>query len=56
MRYDPVIATFARRVADAGKPFKLVVTAALRKLLVILNTIIKTQSPWTMPICVAQYG
>jgi len=35
---------FAKRLSDAGKPFKVVVTATMRKLLVTLNQMIKTDS------------
>jgi transposase len=56
MRYNPVIAVFTQRLSDSGKPFKVVVTAAMRKLLVILNTIVKTKTPWRNPLCVAQNG
>jgi transposase len=45
-RCNPVIQDFANRLKDAGKPFKVVLTACMRKLLVILNTIIKNNSPW----------
>lgn len=45
-RCNPVIQEFAKRLKDAGKPFKVVLTACMRKLLVILNTIIKNNSPW----------
>lgn len=53
MRYNPVIAAFSQRLLDAGKPFKVVVTAAMRKLLLILNSIIKNNTPWREPLCVA---
>lgn len=53
IRYNPVIAAFAARLAAAGKPFKVVVTAAMRKLLIILNTIVKTNTPWRNPTCLA---
>jgi transposase len=43
---NPVIAAFARRLREAGKPFKLVITAAMRKLIVILNAILAEQRPW----------
>jgi len=43
MRYNAVIHDFTDRLSDAGKPFKVVVTAAMRKLLIILNAIIKTK-------------
>lgn len=37
---------FAARLKKQGKLFKVVVTACIRKLLVILNTIVKTNTPW----------
>jgi len=54
MRYNPVIALFTQRLSDTGKPFKVVVTAAMRKLLVILNAIVKTNTPWRTNLCVTQ--
>lgn len=45
-RCNPVIQAFAKRLQDAGKPFKVILTACMRKLLVILNTIIKNNSAW----------
>lgn len=45
-RCNPVISEFAKRLEDAGKPFKVVLTACMRKLLVILNTIVKNNSTW----------
>jgi transposase len=42
MRYCERFKRFADRLSDAGKPFKVVVTAAMRKLLVTLNQMIKT--------------
>jgi len=46
---NPVIRAFADRLEAAGKPFKVVITACMRKLLVILNTMIQTNSPWRTP-------
>lgn len=43
---NPVIKRFAKRLEAAGKPFKVVITACMRKLLVILNTMLKTNHPW----------
>jgi len=45
-RCNPVIKEFAQRLEAAGKPFKVVLTACMRKLLVILNTIIKNNAAW----------
>ena len=46
MRCNPVIKAFANRLAQHGKPFKVVITACMRKLLVILNAIVKSGRPW----------
>lgn len=45
-RCNPVLRDFALRLETAGKPFRVVLTACMRKLLVILNTIVKNNSPW----------
>lgn len=47
-RFNPVIKTFADRLAQHGKPFKIVITACMRKLLVILNSILKSGQPWQL--------
>jgi transposase len=47
MRSNPAIREFAKRLRDNGKPFKVVVTACMRKLLVILNTLVKTNTHWS---------
>ncbi len=44
--HNPRFKAFAQRLEKAGKPFKVIVTAAMRKLLVILNQMVKTNSPW----------
>jgi transposase len=46
-RCNPVIRQFAHRLHKLGKSFKVVMVACMRKLLVILNTMIKTNTPWT---------
>lgn len=45
-RFNPVIRDFYQRRLAAGKPKKLALTASMRKLLVILNAIVKHRSPW----------
>ncbi|MGH8469540.1 MAG: IS110 family transposase, partial [Gammaproteobacteria bacterium] len=37
---------FYRRLCKAGKPPKVALTACMRKLLTILNTMLKTNTPW----------
>ncbi len=48
-RYNPAIAAFYRRLRAAGKPAKVALTAAMRKLLTILNAILKHRTPWSSP-------
>jgi transposase len=45
-RWNPVVRTFYRRLRAAGKTAKVALTACMRKLLVILNAILRTQQPW----------
>jgi transposase len=46
LRCNPTIKTFYERLCKAGKPFKKAVTACMRKLLAILNHMLKTNSTW----------
>lgn len=48
-QYNPVIRDFYQRLLAAGKPKKLALTACMRKLLVILNAMLKNRSPWHDP-------
>ena len=45
-RFNPVIRDFYQRLLAAGKPKKLALTACMRKLLIILNSMLKHGSPW----------
>jgi transposase len=45
-RYNPVIAAFYQRLCKAGKRKKVALIACMRKLLIILNTIVKHRTPW----------
>jgi transposase len=46
VRYNPVLKAFYNRLRAAGKPAKVALTACMRKLLTILNAMIKHQKPW----------
>lgn len=46
-RWNPAIRRFAERLTRAGKTFKVLITACMRKLLITLNAMLKTNSPWT---------
>jgi transposase len=50
IRYNPVIKTFYQRLLDKGKLKKVALTACMRKLLVILNTMVKTGQDWNPAI------
>src|SRR5437868_5750743 len=41
-RHNPILRTFYRRLRAAGKPAKLALTATMRKLLIVLNSALKT--------------
>ena len=45
-RFNPVIRTFYQRLVQRGKEHKVALTACMRKLLVILNAMVKNQDPW----------
>jgi transposase len=45
-RWNPIIRKFAERLAAQGKRAKVIITACMRKLLVILNTMVKNNTPW----------
>ena len=45
-RHNPVIKDFYLRLLAAGKPKKVALTACMRKLLVILNSMLKHRSAW----------
>ena len=46
---NPTIRRFAQRLEATEKPFKVVMTACMRKLLVILNTLVKNDTLWRCP-------
>jgi transposase len=50
-RCNPIIQALAQRLHDAGKAFKVVMIACMRKLLTILNTIAATGQEWN-PKCI----
>ena len=49
IRHNPKIKDFYNRLIKAGKPPKLALTACMRKILVILNAMLKNQSYWIAP-------
>lgn len=45
-RYNPAIRAFFKTLRARGKPFKVALTAAMRKLLTILNAVLREKKPW----------
>jgi transposase len=48
-RCNPAIKAFYQRMRQAGKPAKVALTARMRKLLTLLNAMLKTKTPWQPP-------
>jgi transposase len=53
-RFNPSIKQFYQRLLVAGKPKKVAIVACMRKLLTILNVMLKTNSSWRCKL--AQQG
>lgn len=52
-RFNPVLRSFYERLRAAGKPPKLAFIALARKLLTILNAMVRDRAPWRPPsLCV----
>lgn len=45
-RHNPALKAFRNRLVEAGKTKKAAIVAAMRKLLTILNAIIRDNKPW----------
>ena len=48
MRYNPVIKAFYERLRKNCKNFKVAITAAMHKLIIILNTMMKKEEVWSL--------
>jgi transposase len=46
IRFNPVIRSFYQRLTNAGKPKKLAIIACIRKIVVIINAMVKYNQPW----------
>jgi transposase len=46
IQFNPVIGRFYKRLVAAGKPKKVALVACMRKLLTILNAMVKSGRPW----------
>ena len=49
-RFNPAIRELAAHLKQKGKAYRVILTACMRKLLVILNTMIRNQTLWTPKI------
>jgi transposase len=47
IRFNPAIRAFYQRLESKGKLFKVAITACMRKLLVILNTLVRNDCLWS---------
>lgn len=45
-RFNPVLKAVYTRLRAAGKPFKVAIVAVMRKLIILLNAIIRDKKPW----------
>jgi transposase len=50
VRHQPALRAFYQRLRERGKPAKVALVAAMRKLLAILNAVLKHHTPWN-PLC-----
>ncbi|MDR0310466.1 MAG: transposase, partial [Acidobacteriota bacterium] len=46
VRCNPTFKEFFNRLIDKGKKYKVALTAAMRKMITTLNSMIKTKTPW----------
>lgn len=49
-RFNPVIRTFDQRLLASGKKKKVALVACMRKLLTILNAMLREMTPWRLPL------
>lgn len=48
-RFNPVLKAFHQRLIAAGKPPKVAIIAVLRKMIITLNAMLRTNQPWACP-------
>lgn len=53
IRCNPVLRAYYQHLRASGKPGKVALVAAMRKLLVILNAMLKHRTPWSPPCALA---
>jgi len=55
-RWNPVVKVFYERLITAGKPKKVALIACARKLLTILNAMVRNNTRWMSPNAKIQYS
>ena len=53
-RFNEVISAFYNRLISKGKPKKVAIVACMRKLITILNSMIKNDTMWDAAVCSAK--
>jgi transposase len=53
-RFNPVIRRLRERLEAKGKPFKVVMVACMRKLLSILNAMMRDRTPWNPTLALSE--
>ena len=48
IRYNPVLRAFYHRLVDRGKSKKVALIACMRKMLAMLNAILRNQTVWNL--------
>jgi len=49
VRFNPVLRAVYHRLTEAGKPKQVALVACMRKLIVMLNAMVRDQRPWSAP-------
>lgn len=49
IKHNPTIKPFYERLIGKGKPFKVAITACMRKMISIMNVMVKNQTTWRSP-------
>lgn len=55
-KFNPVLKAFAQRLTAAGKPFKVVITACMRKLAGYLNVMLRDRVTWNQLAVVQRFN
>lgn len=50
IKHNLVIKIFYERLMTKGKPFKVAITACMRKMITIMNVMVKNQTAWRCPV------